>query len=163
MSVKDRFLSKIEKNPETDCWIWTACQFDFGYGKFRHNGQMCLAHRVSFEIFKGPIPDGLDVLHNCPAGDNPLCVNPDHLKLGDHQDNMNDKIAKGRQHRGASHSCSKLSDADIVEIRRLSIDEHLSQSRIASLFNISQQHVSSIVRNSSRLEVTISGLVGESR
>jgi hypothetical protein len=64
---------------------------------------MLKAHRVSWEMANGPIPDGLHVLHNCPGGDNPSCVNPAHLYLGDHATNMADAARKGQTPRGDRH------------------------------------------------------------
>jgi hypothetical protein len=78
-----------------------------GYGVTRYNGKACLAHRVSYEISKGDI-GGACVCHSC---DNPSCVNPEHLFLGTHKDNMDDMRSKGRK-------WSKLSFEDVAEIRR---------------------------------------------
>lgn len=79
-----------------DCWVWTKST-RYGYGMFarRENGKTkhYLAHRVSWELANGPIPEGLQVLHHC---DNPPCVRPDHLFLGTQFDNMQDAAAKGR-------------------------------------------------------------------
>lgn len=74
------------------CWLWTAATVR-GYGTFRFRGKSRLAHRVSWQVVFGSIPDGLDVLHKC---DTPACVNPDHLFLGDDGANARDKFAKGR-------------------------------------------------------------------
>lgn len=76
------------------CWMWKSGFFKSGYGNFWAQSQGQCAHRVSYSIAYGDIPNGMQVLHRC---DNPACVNPGHLFLGTHQDNMDDKIAKGRQ------------------------------------------------------------------
>lgn len=115
--LKDRLLSKTKVNAETHCWEWTAVRNKRGpisYGQIYDGGKLKLAHRVSFEIYCGAIPEGLQVLHRC---DNSGCVNPEHLFLGTHDDNMNDKVAKERQARGITHSHAKLTDADVVAIR----------------------------------------------
>lgn len=97
--VEVRFSNKYEINETTDCWEWTACTNNIGYGMFRwETGKMRTAHRVSYEMFKGIIPKGKIVCHTC---DNPRCVNPDHLWVGTHQDNFDDMISKGRAKFGA--------------------------------------------------------------
>lgn len=92
--VTDRFWSKVDKSGE--CWIWTASTRGNGRPNFYFRGKCTTAHRVSWILANGEIPDGLQVLHNCPGGDNPLCVNPDHLFLGTVSDNVKDMYAKKR-------------------------------------------------------------------
>jgi hypothetical protein len=97
MSIEERFWSKVEMIPFHDCWEWVGCKVPAGYGQLRLGGKKepnLFAHRVSYVIHNGEIGKGLFVLHKC---DNPSCVNPRHLFLGTHQDNMNDMKAKGRQ------------------------------------------------------------------
>lgn len=94
--LADRFWPKVNKT--LTCWLWTGAQ-QGGYGEMsagRRGEQPLRAHRVSWELAFGPIPAGLFVLHNCPTGDNPLCVNPAHLFLGDAEANAKDMKAKGR-------------------------------------------------------------------
>jgi len=105
ISLEDRFFSKIHKLDT--CWIWTDSVNNAGYGRIRVNRKDKMAHRISWEIHNGPIPEGMWVLHNC---DNPPCVNPEHLWLGNHLDNVRDKVNKNRQARGILHravSCPK--------------------------------------------------------
>jgi hypothetical protein len=96
MTPKDleRFNKKVHKDEKTGCWVWTGA-ITGGHGAFHFNRKLCRAHRVMWEHENGPIPDAMCVLHDCPSGDNPLCVNPDHLYLGTHQDNMIDIATKG--------------------------------------------------------------------
>lgn len=106
-SLADRFWAKVDKRGPDECWLWTGCRKKaFGYGKIgegRMGQRTLLAHRVSWEITNGSIPDGAMVLHRC---DNPPCVNPRHLFLGDQLDNMRDMVSKGRQrYQGRAH-CS---------------------------------------------------------
>lgn len=112
--IVDRFMAKVDQSGE--CWIWTARKTPQGYGRFSLYGVNKLAHRVAFELFKGPI-GGLQVLHRC---DNPSCANPDHLWLGTNADNMADKVVKGRtpDFAGSRNPHSKLSAEDVLEIRR---------------------------------------------
>ncbi len=94
--LAERFWTKVDKT--VGCWLWTAYCDDGGYGVVgRPGGQLDKAHRVAWELTYGPIPLGLHVLHNCPGGDNPACVCPEHLWLGTHSDNMRDAVAKGRK------------------------------------------------------------------
>lgn len=79
-------------HPDSWCWEWKG-SLAKGYGQFKVHGWTSRAHRVAYEIARGPIPDGMGVLHSC---DNPRCVNPYHLRVGTHQDNMDDKRIRGR-------------------------------------------------------------------
>lgn len=89
--VPERFWSKVDQSG--DCWLWTANRDHDGYGQFTMDGRHRKAPRVSFELVKGPIPDGLCVLHSC---DNPPCVRPDHLRIGTRLENTRESIARGR-------------------------------------------------------------------
>ena len=93
--TEERFWSKVDTSGE--CWIWTACKNNSGYGQFSLKGRPQLAHRISWMFANGDIPPGLCVLHRC---DTPACVRPDHLFLGNHADNMRDRNEKGRQSKG---------------------------------------------------------------
>ena len=87
----ERFFEKVEKTEK--CWGWLAGTNKDGYGKFKMRGKTLQAHRLSWVIHNGIIPEGMCVLHHC---DNPPCVNPAHLFLGTILDNNRDRDAKGR-------------------------------------------------------------------
>lgn len=92
-STQDRFWERVSRSSR--CWIWTGAHDRAGYGWMRIDGIIIGAHRIAWELAYGPIPDGLLVCHHC---DNPTCVRPSHLFLGDHQDNYDDMVTKGRAH-----------------------------------------------------------------
>lgn len=118
MTLESRFWSKVEVGPPDECWLWTAALNEHGYGVMRPEGQRtgptAKAHRVSWEIAHGEIPDGLAVLHRC---DNPPCVNPQHLFLGTQADNVTDMHAKGRGNIGSANGQASLTERDVIEIR----------------------------------------------
>lgn len=95
--LEERFWAKVNKT--ATCWLWTGAKAKNGYGLIQEGGRGLIpfyAHRYSYELNVGPIPEGLFVLHNCPGGDNRLCVNPAHLRPGTHAENMYDASVKGR-------------------------------------------------------------------
>lgn len=112
----ERFWFFVRKTES--CWLWTGSKFHNGYGSFWTPAKPTVrAHRFSWELHHGPVPAGLSVLHNCPDGDNPSCVNPDHLFLGTQADNGADMVAKGRSATGERCARSKLT-AEIVRDAR---------------------------------------------
>lgn len=97
-SVKQRFWAKVHKTDT--CWLWQACRTNRGYGNFWNGISYVPAHRFSYELVNGPIPDGLLVCHHCDVRN---CVRPEHLFLGTYLDNSRDMYAKGRAPVGATH------------------------------------------------------------
>ena len=134
---KERFLVKV-KLVENGCIEWQGTKNRGGYGKFYFRGKQDVAHRVSYELFVGPISKGKWVLHRC---DNRKCVNVDHLFLGNCKDNILDMDTKGR--RGTK---SKLTYTDVENIKKL-LAERYSQQKIAEMFNVHQGTVSNIKLN----------------
>lgn len=92
----ERFWSKVKKGTDDECWIWLKSCDTEGYGRFQMEKKRYGAHRFVWLITHGNLPDELDVLHNCPTGDNKKCVNPRHLWLGTQDDNMKDARDKGQ-------------------------------------------------------------------
>lgn len=93
MDLQYRLLKHSTPEPNTGCWLWLSGSGFGGYGRIGINKITKSAHRVSYEVFKGKIPKGLGVLHNC---DTPACINPDHLFVGTHTENMRDCLVKLR-------------------------------------------------------------------
>ncbi|RZJ86864.1 MAG: HNH endonuclease [Hymenobacter sp.] len=102
----ERFWPKVDKSvgqgPAGECWQWQGTIDKCGYGRFRIDGRLDGAHRISYYLTHGPLPAGANILHKC---DNPRCVNPAHLSVGTHRDNMQDKSAKGRCGRQGCAQC----------------------------------------------------------
>lgn len=96
MNTIDRLSDRYKIDLDTGCFVWMASKNNNGYGQLTINGKTCKASRLMWMMVNGDIPDGMHVLHKC---DNPACVNPDHLFLGTHNENMSDKVAKNRQSR----------------------------------------------------------------
>lgn len=119
-TLMEIFLSGVEKTD--NCWFWKKSK-RIGYGQIGHreNGRLVnrSAHRVSYELFKGPIPKDMFVCHSC---DNPCCVNPEHLWIGTPKDNNRDCLAKGRHPNywhGGGGPPKKLTESKVSEIKQL--------------------------------------------
>lgn len=130
------------------CWNWSGGLTRNGYGLFHLvTGGTRLAHRASFFLFRGPIPDGMLVCHKC---DNRRCVNPDHLFLGTVKDNNADAARKGRTEHGASRHCAKLTD----EIVREMVLSDLGYDRLAAKHGVSKGVVQRIFNRKTWRHVT---------
>ena len=131
-SLAERFHEKFIVNEENGCWEWQASRNKKGYGTIGdgngRKGRTILSHRVSYEMFIGPIPSGIFVMHKC---DNPRCVNPYHLKAGTAQDNSTDMTYKGRQ-KGLKHSKFSISDLKAI-INFYSLDIIKSLNKLNNL------------------------------
>lgn len=153
----DWFWAKVSKNGPihpvlgTACWLWTASVTE-GYGNMGWDKKIQKAHRISWKIHFGEIPDELCVCHDC---DNRLCVNPSHLFVGTKQDNADDMVSKGRGRGGhapgETHPVAKLLDADVEEIKRLHATGQYTQKYIAAMFSVDQSHISRVVRGLNRI------------
>ncbi len=120
-SDRERFYKKIDTSAGPDgCWWWVSKISSDGYGKFWNGEKEVRAHRVSVEVFSGIDPAGLSVCHAC---DNPACVNPNHLWVGTHKENMRDMGDKKRYSipalRGTAHANSRFTEEQVREIRAL--------------------------------------------
>jgi hypothetical protein len=148
----DRFWEKVRKTEA--CWLWIGGKVPLGYGymALRRNLKTVYmrVHRFSWELHFGPIPEGLEVCHNCPGGDNPACVNPAHLFLGAHRDNMKDMARKGRTNSrkisGENNHGAKLTEALVREARQLYAKGDLSFRKIARRFHVSYSAIKAAIK-----------------
>lgn len=139
--VKFRFESKFVRKGLGECWLWTASTFNNGYGKFYLDGRTQSAHRVSYQLYVGPVTGF--VLHSC---DNPLCVNPAHLRCGTHEDNMRDVVVRDRAHSGVRNHNHKLTPEEVLTIREQYENGSKRQVELATEFGVDQRVISRIVR-----------------
>lgn len=126
---------------ESGCWLWTGCCNQDGYGKTKVHNKYIRANRWTWILFKGDIPADICVLHTC---DVPSCVNPDHLFLGTHSDNMKDKAMKGRAPHGQSHIDAVLTEAQAMDIRNLR--GKVTQRELGERYGVHQSHISRVQR-----------------
>src|SRR3990167_10829743 len=142
--IKDRFLLCVKKTE--NCWYWTGVK-NRGYGQMKvselKKPKCRRAHRISYELFIGPVPAGAVIRHIC---DNPSCVNPSHLLSGSHKENSLDMVKRVRSSKrvGELNTRTKLLDSDIPLIRKL-YQDGLLQSEIGLLYQLSKPAVSLIV------------------
>lgn len=145
----ERFHQKYNVEP-SGCWIWTGGSRPNGKGvpyprHWSDSGKSIGAHRFSFELHNGPIPKGMYVCHKC---DTPMCVNPDHLFIGTHHDNMRDMVEKGRSFNGRGQDKkgrAKLTNAQAQRIREM----EQSHTKIAEAFGVSASTIGRIKRQES--------------
>ena len=129
-----------------NCWVWLR-PAKRGYGVISVNNKLQYVHRVSYQIHKGPIPEGMVVMHSC---DNRACINPAHLSVGTQEDNLNDMRLKGRgsppprQGFGNRSPNHKLSEVEVMEIRRMLTDRTLKAKEIAAKFKVNPSAISKI-------------------
>lgn len=149
-SIEERFWSKVNKKSDDECWEWMAFIHPSGYGTFSVMSKPVFAHRMSWMIHFGDIPENKCILHFC---DNRICVNPNHLFLGDYADNAHDRDGKKRSkipdNRGEKHGNHKLIRDDVLKIRRLYSSGKYTLQEIGDYFGINRRHIGRIVRKES--------------
>ena len=125
----------------TPCWEWQGYRNPLGYGQMRVQGRGLLAHRAAYLAWAGEIPSGSLVCHRC---DNPPCINPAHLFLGDQGANMGDCDRKDRTPHGVRNGHARLTDADVLMIRAL-VESGQSRASVARAYGVVPSHVARIV------------------
>lgn len=133
-TLADYWNARVERGE--GCWEWQGHRDNRGYGSIGYGGRTLKAHRVAYELHHGEIAPGMEVCHRC---DNPACVNPDHLFVGTHQDNMRDCRDKGRFH-------TKLTPSQLRDVR----ETNKPRRQLAEEYGISTDHVSRLKNNRSR-------------
>jgi len=141
-SPTERFWPRVIKTDT--CWIWNGAKTPFGYGRLGVGEGWVMAHRFSWELANGPIPEGLFILHHC---DNPPCVRPDHLFVGTLRDNTRDMTSKGRNRppRGVLSGRTHLTETDVRRMREMYASGTYKQQQLADAFGIAENTVSLIV------------------
>lgn len=142
-SPKQRFFESYVIDGSSLCWEWIGAKSRGGYGRLKIENRPVQAHRFSWMIHFGDIPKGMYVCHKC---DNPSCVNPNHLFLGDQSDNMRDMSEKGRSsdNRGEQNPNSKLTNDLVSDIRHL-WDNGMTPKRLSIKFGVPLGTINNIV------------------
>jgi hypothetical protein len=147
--LKDFIIENTTIN-DNECWLWNKSCVKSGHGQMTNNGKQCKVHRLSYQCFKGDIPEGLVVRHHPIICNNPRCCNPDHLLLGTQRDNQHDKILSETSCKGEKNHTSKLTEDDVRFIRDI-YDKHIkgrgnnphnqewTLSKLGEKFNVSKQ------------------------
>ena len=148
--LEERLLKLSDRSGGVDaCWNWIGAKRGYqGYGAIKVDRKQLVASRVSYELYCGPIPDGMFVCHTC---DNPSCINPKHLFIGTPADNMTDRDRKGRYRytprpnlpKGEMHHKAKLTADKVRQIRQLH-EQGVSYSRLVQQFGISKTNIADI-------------------
>jgi hypothetical protein len=144
------FWVKVDRSGgPTACWPWLGAKTSRGYGAFTagFKGKTYPAHRFAYMLWNeiGELDPKVFACHTC---DNRECVNPAHIFLGSHRDNMDDMKAKERNPFGVSHGCAKLSEQDIQDICRLYSDG-TTVVKLGRLYGVAPAHISGILRGKS--------------
>ncbi len=145
--LKERILEKVIISDD-GCWNWSGAMYKRGYGQIRIGKRCYRAHRISYEVHVGPIPNGMVVMHLC---DNKICVRPSHLRVGTQLENMKDGVSKkifSRDEKWAMEhpEKAKLSFDDVVKIRELYSTKAFSQEKIGKMFGVHQTSIGFIIR-----------------
>lgn len=151
LPLKERLYSKIKVDPISGCWEWTGAKDKAGYGRInvgsrKDKSRHCeRAHRLSYTLSVGKIPDGMEVCHKC---DNPSCINPDHLFVGTRQDNVDDRERKGRNvvKTGEESKRSKLTKKDVKNARWERAHKGTSYQKLADKYGVAKKTIQNAIK-----------------
>jgi hypothetical protein len=154
-SEEERWLRYAPAGAPDECWEWRGHRLRRGYGLFTYQGRRMPASRAALLRSGVTIPDGMIACHHC---DNPPCVNPDHLYVGTHKTNSDDKHRRGRANmpRGARHPRVKLTVEQVREIHRRYTESGVTQDALALEFQVSQRSIHRIVHGLQQSEALTS-------
>lgn len=145
MSVEERFWEKVDKRGEDKCWEFRGHALPDGYGTFWYKKSKIPAHRVSYIINCGDIPEGLEVCHTC---NNKWCVNPKHLYTGTHYDNIKYRDEQGRTPKGENHYSALFTTEDVHKIREEYInDKKITMHELSKKYNVMRDVIENIINN----------------
>ena len=134
-----RFWKYVNKKSENECWEFMSHRDKKGYGIFSIKHKNIKAHRFSYILVHGEIPEGLLIRHF--VCDNPCCVNPSHLLIGTNADNSNDCVSKNRNRKGKDINTCKLTEEEVLEIRRLYAERVMLVKDLSNMFGVDRHQI----------------------
>jgi len=157
--LEERYIKSFDKYVvrQEGCWGWKGSKNDYGYAMMSCNRKIGdqRAHRASWIIHNGPIPNDKVIRHLC---NNPICTNINHLALGSKQDNTNDMIKANRHSHGGKHKGAKLTEKQVFEIKKKLYKDEISCTKLANEFNVSRKCISDIKLNKNWKHITLEEL-----
>lgn len=137
--------NKVDQSSGPDaCWPYMGHKIPKGYGHFKVFGKTWITHRLAYYLKNNGIPEGMWILHKC---DNPPCCNPSHLFAGTNQDNVTDKMTKGRWGGGVGmrSNTAKLRDTDVLAIRRIYSEQFIINRKLGDYFGVHESTIEKVV------------------
>ncbi len=147
---EDHFWSKVDLRSQRECWLWKGKRDRDGYGIHRLEKRDHRAHRLAYHLACGELPKV--VRHAC---DNRACCNPHHLQAGTQRENMQDKVERNRQAKGSKNGRAKLTEKDVVEVKRLLVAGEVPQGEIARRYGVSRYVIRDIKQGKTWAHVTV--------
>lgn len=145
MPLEERFWLYVDKKGDSECWNWVG-SVKHGYGNLHNDKRNIGSHKLSYILHRGKVPEGKEVCHRC---NNRACVNPNHLYVGTHKQNMQQVTADKRwlrmDHRGEKNNSAKIKATDVPIIRKLYSMGKYKKKQLAHLYNISISQIGRII------------------